>query len=82
MNCSSPISTYLSFIQLEDLDPFLLFEEFSLSRPNGFIDHPHRGFESVSEFGISFPNILLVTNTIYKGLYFNHGTANYEYRKM
>jgi quercetin 2,3-dioxygenase len=37
---------------LEDLDPFLLFDEFradsSEDYPAGFPDHPHRGFETVT----------------------------------
>ncbi|XP_029785474.1 pirin [Suricata suricatta] len=34
--------------ELENLDPFLLFDEFKGGRPGGFPDHPHRGFETVS----------------------------------
>ncbi len=37
---------------LEQLDPFLLLDEFKSDRPNdylaGFPDHPHRGFETVT----------------------------------
>ncbi|XP_011073834.1 LOW QUALITY PROTEIN: pirin-like protein [Sesamum indicum] len=34
--------------ELESLDPFLLLDDFSLSPPAGFPDHPHRGFETVT----------------------------------
>ncbi|KAJ0988949.1 hypothetical protein J5N97_007305 [Dioscorea zingiberensis] len=33
---------------LKSLDPFLLLDEFSVSAPAGFPDHPHRGFETVT----------------------------------
>lgn len=33
---------------LEYLDPFLLLEHFKMKLPEGFQDHPHRGFESMS----------------------------------
>ncbi|KVH91382.1 pirin-like protein [Cynara cardunculus var. scolymus] len=34
--------------ELKSLDPFLLLDEFSVSPPAGFPDHPHRGFETVT----------------------------------
>ncbi|KAM3318311.1 hypothetical protein ACQJBY_035823 [Aegilops geniculata] len=34
--------------ELRSLDPFLLLDEFSVSKPAGFPDHPHRGFETVT----------------------------------
>ncbi|XP_020595256.1 pirin-like protein, partial [Phalaenopsis equestris] len=34
--------------ELRNFDPFLLLDEFSVSRPAGFPDHPHRGFETVT----------------------------------
>ncbi|XP_051210819.1 pirin-like protein [Lolium perenne] len=34
--------------ELRSLDPFLMLDEFSVSKPAGFPDHPHRGFETVT----------------------------------
>ncbi|KAJ3371455.1 hypothetical protein GGF31_003380, partial [Allomyces arbusculus] len=34
--------------ELPDLDPFLMLDEFRVSPPAGFSDHPHRGFETVT----------------------------------
>uniref|UniRef100_A0A453MHB8 Pirin N-terminal domain-containing protein n=1 Tax=Aegilops tauschii subsp. strangulata TaxID=200361 RepID=A0A453MHB8_AEGTS len=34
--------------EVRNLDPFLLLDEFSVSKPAGFPDHPHRGFETVT----------------------------------
>ena len=37
---------------LSELDPFLLFDHFGTENPDdyiaGFLDHPHRGFETVT----------------------------------
>ncbi|KAF7212350.1 pirin isoform X2 [Nothobranchius furzeri] len=32
--------------ELKNLDPFLMLDEFKVSKPAGFPDHPHRGFET------------------------------------
>ncbi|XAR67401.1 hypothetical protein NMG60_11002145 [Bertholletia excelsa] len=34
--------------ELKYFDPFLALDEFSVSSPSGFPDHPHRGFETVT----------------------------------
>ncbi|XP_062108086.1 pirin-like protein [Humulus lupulus] len=34
--------------ELRNLDPFLMLDDFSVSPPAGFPDHPHRGFETVT----------------------------------
>ncbi|XP_059285373.1 pirin-like protein [Lycium ferocissimum] len=34
--------------ELQSLDPFLMLDEFNVSPPAGFPDHPHRGFETVT----------------------------------
>ncbi|XP_078088402.1 pirin isoform X3 [Mustelus asterias] len=34
--------------ELNNLDPFLMLDEFKVSKPAGFPDHPHRGFETVT----------------------------------
>ncbi|KAI9190200.1 RNA pol II transcription cofactor [Blastocladiella emersonii ATCC 22665] len=33
---------------LRNLDPFLMLDEFNVSPPAGFSDHPHRGFETIT----------------------------------
>lgn len=34
--------------QVRNLDPFLMMDHFEVHKPNGFPDHPHRGFETVT----------------------------------
>ncbi|XP_046579779.1 uncharacterized protein LOC124287291 [Haliotis rubra] len=34
--------------ELQNLDPFLMLDEFKVASPAGFPDHPHRGFETVT----------------------------------
>ncbi|XP_064608862.1 pirin-like [Liolophura sinensis] len=34
--------------ELRSLDPFLMLDEFRVTSPAGFPDHPHRGFETVT----------------------------------
>ncbi|KAF0693797.1 Aste57867_15296 [Aphanomyces stellatus] len=45
--------------QLRRLDPFLVWDEFNVALPNGFPDHPHRGFETVTYLLPESPGRLL-----------------------
>uniref|UniRef100_A0A6N2ML28 Pirin-like protein n=1 Tax=Salix viminalis TaxID=40686 RepID=A0A6N2ML28_SALVM len=52
------------------LDPFLMLDEFSVSSPAGFPDHPHRGFETVTymlQGGITHQDFAGRKGTIHTG---------------
>ncbi|KAJ6674725.1 PIRIN-LIKE PROTEIN [Salix viminalis] len=52
------------------LDPFLMLDEFSVSPPAGFPDHPHRGFETVTymlQGGITHQDFAGRKGTIHTG---------------
>ncbi|KAK4483371.1 hypothetical protein RD792_010557 [Penstemon davidsonii] len=56
--------------ELKFLDPFLVLDDFAISPPAGFPDHPHRGFESVTyvlQGGISYQDFAGHKGTIHKG---------------
>ncbi|XP_010525731.1 PREDICTED: pirin-like protein 2 [Tarenaya hassleriana] len=56
--------------ELKFLDPFLILDEFSVSPPAGFPDHPHRGFETVTyvlQGGITHQDFKGHKGTIYAG---------------
>ncbi|XP_010524124.1 PREDICTED: pirin-like protein 2 [Tarenaya hassleriana] len=56
--------------ELTFLDPFLMLDEFSVSPPAGFPDHPHRGFETVTyvlQGGITHQDFKGHKGTIYAG---------------
>jgi quercetin 2,3-dioxygenase len=46
--------------QLRNLDPFLMLDEFEVTEPAGFPDHPHRGFETVTYMIAGTLNVLTV----------------------
>ncbi|KAK3204779.1 hypothetical protein Dsin_018825 [Dipteronia sinensis] len=55
---------------LKNLDPFLMLDDFSVSPPAGFPDHPHRGFETVTymlQGGITHQDFAGHTGTIHTG---------------
>ncbi|KAL9670855.1 hypothetical protein QQ045_008414 [Rhodiola kirilowii] len=51
---------------LKQLDPFVLLDEYNVSPPAGFADHPHRGFEAV--------NLIFKGAFSYEDFYENKGT--------
>ncbi|KAJ6710809.1 PIRIN-RELATED [Salix koriyanagi] len=56
--------------ELKFLDPFLMLDEFSVSPPAGFPDHPHRGFETVTymlQGGITHQDFAGRKGTIHTG---------------
>ncbi|KAF5729637.1 pirin-like family protein [Tripterygium wilfordii] len=56
--------------ELRRLDPFLMLDDFSVSPPAGFPDHPHRGFETVTymlQGGITHQDFGGHKGTIYAG---------------
>ncbi|XP_072370443.1 pirin isoform X1 [Scyliorhinus torazame] len=48
--------------ELKNLDPFLLLDEFKVSKPAGFPDHPHRGFETSKNTDILPPKVTYMLN--------------------
>ncbi|EOY04919.1 RmlC-like cupins superfamily protein [Theobroma cacao] len=56
--------------ELKSLDPFLMMDDFSVSPPAGFPDHPHRGFETVTymtQGGITHQDFAGHKGTIHTG---------------
>ncbi|KAF2322255.1 hypothetical protein GH714_009529 [Hevea brasiliensis] len=56
--------------ELKFLDPFLMLDHFSVTRPAGFPDHPHRGFETVTymlQGGITHQDFAGHKGTIHTG---------------
>ncbi|KAK8510349.1 hypothetical protein V6N13_100376 [Hibiscus sabdariffa] len=56
--------------ELKSLDPFLMMDDFTVSPPAGFPDHPHRGFETVTymlQGGITHQDFAGHKGTIHAG---------------
>ncbi|GMI70464.1 PIRIN2 [Hibiscus trionum] len=56
--------------ELKSLDPFLMMDDFTVSPPAGFPDHPHRGFETVTymlQGGITHQDFAGHKGTIHTG---------------
>ncbi|KAH1047119.1 hypothetical protein J1N35_037903 [Gossypium stocksii] len=56
--------------ELKTLDPFLMMDDFTVSPPAGFPDHPHRGFETVTymlQGGITHQDFAGHKGTIHTG---------------
>ncbi|KAJ9189068.1 hypothetical protein P3X46_000401 [Hevea brasiliensis] len=56
--------------ELKFLDPFLMLDDFSVTPPAGFPDHPHRGFETVTymlQGGITHQDFAGHKGTIHAG---------------
>ena len=42
------VRRFIGVPNLQNLDPFLMLDNFNVKLPGGFPDHPHRGMETVT----------------------------------